>query len=125
MHGTDMQAARERATQTENEQSPDLPFELLSQQCLLQTRASAVQVLLTGSRRTEGGKAGEKQNKQKPKQTNHQKPQGSHGSYPLNQPFNSCSSRNPSSRHSKEMVPLIGLILQVYLCLVALAISRQ
>lgn len=76
MHGTDMRAARERATQTENEQSPDLPFELLSQQCLLQTRASAEQVLLTGSKRTEGGKAGEKQNKQKPKQTNHTKASG-------------------------------------------------
>lgn len=67
MHGTDMRAARERATQTENEQSPDLPFELLSQQCLLQTRASAVQVLLTGSRRTEGGKAGEKTEQTKAK----------------------------------------------------------
>lgn len=112
MHGTDMRAAHERATWTENEQSLDLPFELLNQQCLLQTRASAVQVQLTGSRRTEAGKAGEKQNEQKAKQT----PQSLRDLRAQILSINCsipCSSRKPSNRHSKEMVLLTGLLIRV------------
>lgn len=69
MHSTDTQVVHRRATCTENEQSLDLPFDLLSQ-CLLHITASTLEVQLTGSKRAETGNAETNEQTHKTKKKN-------------------------------------------------------